>query len=435
MLTWQNHYSDHIMTAQEAVRHIKSGDRVILGHACGEPQALTRALVNRADELENVEIIQRVAMGESAYVQPQMQGHFKLNSLFASGPTRKAIAEGRAEYTPSFICEIPALFLENKIPLDVAMISVTPPNNHGYCSLGISIDYTIQAARSAKMVIAQVNPNMPRTYGDTFLHVNDIDIFVPAEEALIEIEPVTITPVEKQIGMNVASLIEDGSTIQMGIGSIPDAVLGFMQDKHDLGVHTELFSDGVMNLVEAGVITGKRKTLHQGKVVANFVMGTRKLYQWTHDNQALALFPEDYVNDPFVIAQNYKMISINSALQVDVLGQVAADTLGPMQFSGVGGQVDFVRGAARSRGGKSIIAFPATAARGTVSRVMSVLTRGSAVTTSRNDVDYLVTEYGIAALKSRTVQQRMEAIINIAHPDFRAEIRNDCYRTYFPMQL
>ncbi len=434
MLTWQNHYSDHIMTAQEAVQHIKSGDRVILGHACGEPQALTRALVNRANELENVEIIHRVAMGESAYLQPQMQGQFKLNSLFASAPTRKAISEGRADYTPSFICEIPALFLENKIPLDVAMISVTPPNNHGYCSLGISIDYTIQAARAAKMVIAQVNPNMPRTYGDTFLHVNDIDIFVPAEEPLIELQPSVITSVEKQIGMNVASLIEDGSTMQMGIGSIPDAVLGFMQDKHDLGVHTELFSDGVMNLVEAGIITGREKTLHQGKVVANFVMGTRKLYQWTHDNQALALFPEDYVNDPFVIAQNYKMVSINSALQVDVLGQVAADTLGPMQFSGVGGQVDFVRGAARSRGGKSIIAFPATAARGTASRIMSILSPGSAVTTSRNDVDYLVTEYGIAALKSKTVRQRMEAIINIAHPDFRAEIRNDCYRTYFPMQ-
>jgi 4-hydroxybutyrate CoA-transferase len=402
-----------------------------LGHACGEPQVLTRALVARAHELEDVEIIQRVAMGDSSYVDPEMQGHFRLNSLFGSAPTRKAIAEGRADFTPCFISEIPDLFLLGKVPLDVAMVTVTPPDSHGYCSLGISIDYTIQAARAAKIVIAQVNPEMPRTYGDTLLHVTEMDYFVPAEEPLIVLQPPAIGPVEEQIGMNAASLIEDGATLQLGIGSIPDAILSFLHDKHDLGVHTELFSDGVRGLVEEGVINGKRKTLHPGKVVSNFIMGTVELYNWVHENAAIALYPEDYTNDPFVVAQNYRMTAINSALEVDVLGQVAADTLGPMQFSGVGGQVDFVRGAARSPGGKSIIAFPATAKKGQVSRIVSVLARGSAVTTSRHDTDYIVTEYGIAFMKAKTVKERMEALINIAHPDFRAEIRHDAYRTYF----
>ncbi|HBQ26205.1 MAG TPA: 4-hydroxybutyrate CoA-transferase [Syntrophomonas sp.] len=431
MLDWQNYYRDRIRTPSEAVKYINSGQRVILGHACGEPQVLTRALVARAHELEDVEIVQRVAMGESSYVGPEMQGHFKLNSLFGSAPTRKAIADGRADFTPCFICEIPGLFLTGKIPLDVAMITVTPPDSHGYCSLGISIDYTIQAARAAKMVIAQVNPEMPRTYGDTLLHVSEIDYFVPAEEPLIVLDPPVIGPVEKQIGMNVASLIDDGSTLQLGIGSIPDAILSFLHEKHDLGVHTELFSDGVRGLVEAGVINGKKKTLHPGKVVANFVMGTPKLYNWVHNNPAIYLYPEDYVNDPFVVARNYRMIAINSALEVDVLGQVAADMLGPRQFSGVGGQVDFIRGAARSPGGKAIIAFPATAMKGKASRIVSVLTRGAAVTTSRHDVEYVVTEYGIASLKAKTVKERIEALISIAHPDFRAEIRKDAYRTYF----
>jgi len=431
VLDWQSYYNDRIRTPSEAVKCIKSGQRVILGHACGEPQVLTRALVARSHELEDVEIVQRVAMGDSSYVDPEMQGHFRLNSLFGSAPTRKAIAEGRADFTPVFISEIPDLFLSGKIPLDVAMISVTPPDTHGYCSLGISIDYTIQAARAAKTVIAQVNPEMPRTYGDTLLHVSEIDYFVPAEEPLIVLEPPVIGPVEKQIGMNVASLIDDGATLQLGIGSIPDAILSFLHEKHDLGVHTELFSDGVKGLVEEGVINGKKKTLHRGRVVSNFVMGTPKLYSWVHENPAINLYPEDYTNDPFVVAQNYRMTAINSALECDVLGQVAADTLGPMQFSGVGGQVDFVRGAARSVEGKSIIAFPSTARKGQTSRIVSVLTRGSAVTTTRHDVDYIVTEYGIASMKAKTVKQRMESLINIAHPDFRTEIRNDAYRTYY----
>ena len=431
MLDWKTYYSDHIRTPAEAVKAIRSGDRVVLGHACGEPQALTRALVARAQELENVEIIQRVAMGESSYVNPEMRGHFKLNSLFGSAPTRKAIADGRADFTPSFISEIPGLFLTGKIPVDVALISITPPDNHGYCSLGISIDYTIQAARAAKLVIAQVNPNMPRTYGDTLLHVSEIDYFAPAEEPLIVLDRPVIGPAEKQIGMNVASLIEDGATLQLGIGSIPDAILGFLYEKNDLGIHTELFSDGVRDLVEAGVITGKKKTLHPNKVISNFVMGTPKLYDWMHDNHAINLYPEDYVNDPWIVAQNYRMTAINSALEVDILGQVAADTLGPMQFSGVGGQVDFVRGAARSVGGKSIIAFPSTAQKGKTSRIAAVLARGSAVTTSRHDTDFIVTEYGIASMKGKTVKERMDALINIAHPDFRAEIRKEAHRTYF----
>jgi 4-hydroxybutyrate CoA-transferase len=433
MLDWQSYYNDRIRTPAEAVKCIKSGQRVILGHACGEPQVLTRAMVARAEELEKVEIVQRVAMGESSYVNPEMEGHFRLNSLFGSAPTRKAIAEGRADFTPVFISEIPGLFLTGKIPLDVAMVTVSPPDSHGYCSLGISIDYSIQAARAAKVVIAQVNPEMPRTLGDTFLHVTEMDYFVPAREPLIVLEPPVIGPAEKQIGMNVASLIDDGSTLQLGIGSIPDAILSFLHEKHDLGVHTELFSDGVRGLVESGVINGKKKTLHPGKVVSNFIMGTPELYHWVDNNPAINLYPEDYTNDPFVVARNYRMIAINSALEVDVLGQVAADTLGPLQFSGVGGQVDFIRGAARSPGGKSVIAFPATAKKGQASRIVSVLTRGSAVTTSRHDVQYIVTEYGIASLKAKTVKERMEGLINIAHPDFRAEIRKDALRTYFTL--
>lgn len=431
MLNWQEHYNSRIVTAEEAVKNIKSGDRVVLGHACGEPRVLPEAMVNRYQELQDVEVVHMVAMGKGLYAQPAMQGHFRHNGLFIGGPTRQAVSEGRADYTPCFFSEIPGLFRNKVLPVDVALITVTPPDQHGFCSLGVSVDYTLQIVKSARIVIAEVNPNMPRTHGNSSVKVEEIDYFVPSELPLLELARPNIGDVETEIGRHIATLIDDGATLQLGIGAIPDAVLGFLTAKNDLGIHSEMFSDGVMELAQAGVVNCSRKTLHPGKMVVTFLMGTRKLYDWVHENPMVEMYPVDYVNDPYVVAQNDKMVAINSALQVDVLGQVAADTLGPVQFSGVGGQVDFVRGAARSREGKSIIALPSTAAKGTVSRIMPVLDRGAAVTTSRNDVDYVVTEHGIAALRGKTVRERMESLIQIAHPDFRDQIRDEVKKLYY----
>ena len=431
MLKWQDHYNSRVTSAQEAVKYIKSGDRVVLGHACGEPGILPEAMVARASELKDVEVVHMVAMGKGLYAQPEMEGHFRHNGLFIGGPTRKAVSEGRADYTPCFFSEIPVLFREKRLPVDVALITVTPPDQHGFVSLGVSVDYTLQAIRSAKTVIAEVNPNMPRTHGDSYIRVDEIDYFVPSELPIKELQPPAIGDVEKEIGRHIASLIEDGSTLQLGIGAIPDAVLKFLTDKHDLGIHSEMFSDGVMDLAEGGVVNCAKKTLHPGKMIVTFLMGTKKLYKWVDENPLVEMYPVDYVNDPYVIMRNDKMVAINSALQVDALGQAAADTLGPIQFSGVGGQVDFVRGAARSKGGKAIIALPATAAKGKVSRIAATLDHGASVTTSRNDIDYVVTEFGIAALRGKTVRERMEALVNIAHPDFRSEIRDQIKATYF----
>lgn len=431
MLNWQEHYNSRIVTAEEAVKNIKSGDRVVLGHACGEPRVLPEAMVNRYQELQDVEVVHMVAMGKGLYAQPAMQGHFRHNGLFIGGPTRQAVSEGRADYTPCFFSEIPGLFRNKVLPVDVALITVTPPDQHGFCSLGVSVDYTLQIVKSARMVIAEVNPNMPRTHGNSSVKVEEIDYFVPSELPLLELARPNIGDVETEIGRHIATLIDDGATLQLGIGAIPDAVLGFLTAKNDLGIHSEMFSDGVMELAQAGVVNCSRKTLHPGKMVVTFLMGTRKLYDWVHENPMVEMYPVDYVNDPYVVAQNDKMVAINSALQVDVLGQVAADTLGSVQFSGVGGQVDFVRGAARSREGKSIIALPSTAAKGKVSRIMPTLDRGAAVTTSRNDVDYIVTEYGVAALRGKTVRERMESLIQIAHPDFREQIRDEVQKLYY----
>jgi len=428
---WYDYYSNRIVSAAEAVKCIKSGDRVILGHACSEPQNLVEAMVARADSLRDVEIVHRVAKGKALYVQPGMEKSFRHNGFFLGSNTRQAFYEDRADYTPSFISETPGLFTEGYLPLDVALITVSPPDAHGYVSLGINVDYTLPAVKAAKMVLAEVNPNMPRTYGRSFVRVEDIDYFVPSDTPLILNQPLPIGEIEKEIGRNVASLIPNGATMQLGIGGIPDAVLASLGDKADLGIHTEMFSDGVIPLVENGIINCKKKTLHPDKMISTFCMGTEKLYKWVHENPIIEMHPEEYVNDPFVIMRNDNMISINSALEIDMLGQVAADTLGPRQFSGVGGQVDFIRGVARSRGGKSIIALPSTAAKGKVSRLVAGLKVGTAVTTSRHDVDYVVTEYGIARLKGKTVKERMQALITIAHPDFRKEIWDQARAIYY----
>ncbi|HWQ60910.1 MAG TPA: acetyl-CoA hydrolase/transferase C-terminal domain-containing protein [Negativicutes bacterium] len=420
MHRWRDEYKSKIVGAGEAARLIQPGDRVVVGHACGEPVALVEAMVDRAAELSAVEVVHMVAMGEARYARPEMEKCFRHNALFVGGSTRRAVEEKRADYTPCFFSEIPRLF-KTALPVDVALIQVTPPDSLGFCSFGVSVDYTQAAAQAARTVIAQVNGQMPRT-GGVQIHVDDIGHIVEQDMPLIELKQPPIGTVERAIGQNVASLIGDGATLQIGIGAIPDAVLLFLKGKKDLGVHSEMFSDGVVELAAAGVITNRRKTVNKDKFIATFLMGTRKLYDFVHNNPAVELYAVDYVNDPFVIGRHENMVSINSALQVDLMGQVCADRLGRKQYSGVGGQVDFVRGTSRSSGGKSIIALPSTAGGGTVSRVAAELDPGSAVTTSRNEVHYVVTEYGIAELRGRTLRERALALIAISHPDFRWQL-------------
>lgn len=427
-MDWKTLYQQRTVSAQEAVGRIRSGDRVVVMHACGEPSHLLDAMVDNAQAYENVEIVHMVAMGKAAYAQPGMEGHFRHNALFVGGTTRAAIAQGRGDFTPCFFSEAPSFFAST-LPVDVALITVTPPNEQGKCSLGISVDYTMDAVRHAKTVIAQVNPQMPFTCGQTTVDVADIDCFVWRDEPLITLAPPSIGPVEEAIGKNVASLVRDGDTLQLGIGAIPDAVLKFLTDKKDLGIHSEMFSDGVVDLAEAGVITNARKTLHPGKYVVTFLMGTRRLYDFVDRNPDIYLAPVDYVNDPFVIAQNDNMVSINSCVQVDLMGQIASESIGLTQISGTGGQVDFIRGAARSRGGRSIIAMPSTV-KGKTSKIVPFLDHGAAVTTGRCDADYVVTEYGVAALKGRTLRDRARALIAIAHPDFRGELQEEFARRF-----
>jgi 4-hydroxybutyrate CoA-transferase len=418
---WRDRCSNKIVLAAEALRSVKSGDRVVIGHACGEPPTLVDALVARAPELRNVEIIHMVAMGPAKYVQPGMEESFRHNAIFVGATTRKAIEERRGDFTPCFFSETPRLFKDKVLPVDVALIQVTPPDGDGFCSFGVSADYTLPAAESAKTVIAQVNSQMPRTSGAK-ISVDQLTYIVEKDEPLIELKPPQIGDVETLIGKNVASLVPDGATLQLGIGAIPDAVLLFLKEKKDLGIHSEMFSDGVVFLAEAGVVTNKKKTINAGKFTATFLMGTRKLYDFVDNNPNVEMLPVDYVNNPYIIGQHEKMISINSALQVDLMGQVNAEMIGSRQFSGIGGQVDFVRGASRSPGGKSIIALPATAAGGKISRICGELDRGAAVSTSRNDVHYVVTEFGIADLRGKSLRQRAQALIAISHPDFQEDL-------------
>jgi len=420
---WKHEYRKRLSGAEDAVKIIGSGDRVVIGHACGEPQALTRALIDRASELENVEVVHMVPMGSAEYCRPEMAHHFRHNALFAGGSTRRAVNEGRADYTPCFFHEVPGLLRNGHLPVDVALIQVSPPDEFGFCSYGVSVDYTKPAAESAKHVIAQVNRHNPRTLGDSFIHVRDIDIIVEADSPLIEMPKAEITPVERAIGEHVASLVTDGSTLQLGIGAIPDAVLSFLKNKRDLGIHTEMFSDGVVDLVEAGAVTCRRKSLHPGRMVCTFLMGTRRLYDFVNDNPMVGMYSVDYTNDPWVIAQNDNLVAINSSLQVDLQGQCCSEAIGFRQYSGTGGQVDFVRGAARARNGKGVIAMPSTAGGGRFSRIVVALDRGAAVTTSRNDVDTVVTEYGLAQMRGKSLKQRAHDLIAIAHPDFREGLR------------
>ncbi len=424
-------YRHKLMSPEEAVSVVQSGDRVYIHSGCAEPERLVKALISRRLALKDVEIIHLLTLGNADYVMPEMEGHFRHNAFFIGPNVREAINSGRADYTPIFLSEISSLLTSGQLPIDVCLIQVSPPDEHGYCSFGVAVECTQTATRAAKVVIAEVNPNMPRVLGDSFIHLSKIDILVASDSPLLELPQPRTDPVQVQIGKNVAELIEDGSTLQMGIGGIPDSVLSHLGNHRDLGVHTEMFSDGLIPLVESGVITGERKSLHPGKVVASFVLGTRKLFKFIHNNPLIEFHPSEYVNDPFIISQNSKMVAINSALQIDLTGQVCADSMGNYFYSGIGGQIDFIRGAARSVGGKPILTLPSTAKNGTVSRIVPNLYPGAGVVTSRGDVHYVVTEYGIANLHGKSIRARAEALIEIAHPHFRGELYEFACRQNF----
>lgn len=422
MANFKIKYREKCVTASEAVKHIKDGDRVVIGHACGEPQALTRALSGYAHNLKNIETIHMIGVGESAYCKEEMDGCIRHNSLFVGNKNeRLAVKDGRGDYTPRYFSKIPSLFTDGFLPPDVALVQVSRPDKHGYVSFGASVDYSMTATKQAKLKIAQINQYMPRCHGECFMHLDEFDYLVEEDIPLIELSKSELTDVEKEIGRHCASLIQDGATLQLGIGALPDAVLLSLKDKKDLGIHSEMFSDGVIELVEAGVITNKKKTLHPGKLVATFIMGSKRLYDYIDDNPAVYMASADYTNDPYIIAKNDNLISINSCVEVDFMGQVSAESIGLMQISGVGGQVDFVRGANMSKGGISIIAMTSTAKGGTVSKIVPYLEQGVTVTTGRNDVAYIVTEYGIADLRGKSLRERARRLIGIAHPDFREE--------------
>jgi 4-hydroxybutyrate CoA-transferase len=428
-MDWREEYKRKLCSARDALGHIKDGDRVVVGHATGEPTFLLQALVENAAQYKNVEIVHMVCMGKAEYCKSEYQNNFRHHSFFIGGTTRKAIEEGRGDFTPVYFSEIPDLFRTSLHP-NVVLANLSPPDEHGYCSFGVSVDYTKPAAECADICIAQINRCMPRTYGDSFIHVSELDYIVEQDYPIIELPVPEISAVERAIGEHCASLVRDGDTLQLGIGSLPNAVVQFLKNKNDLGIHSEMIADGVAALVESGVVTNKRKTLYPGKIVISFIMGTRRMYDFAHNNPLIQMMPVDYVNNPAVIARNDNMVSINSCVQVDLLGQVVSTSVGLRQISGVGGQVDFVRGANMSKNGRVIIAIPSTAGGGKISKIVPFIDEGAAVTTSRYDVNYLVTEYGIVCLKGKTLRERARELINIAHPDFRGNLAEEYERRF-----
>ncbi len=427
---WIERYADKICQPEDAINRIARGQRVFIGSGCAQPQKLTEALAAQGDRLADTRIIHILTLGTAPYTDALLDERFRHNAYFIGPNTRTAVAEGRADYTPIFLSEIPRQFRRGKVPIDVALIQVSEPDEHGYCSYGVSVDIVKSATECAKLVYAEVNPQMPRTLGDSFVHVKHLNGMIPVDLPVLESKHGKPDEIAQRIGRHIANLIDDGSTLQMGIGTIPDAVLANLGEKKDLGIHTEMFADGVVDLVEQGVINGSRKTLHPGKIVASFVMGSRTLFDFVDNNPMCEFHPTEYTNDPFIVAQNHKMISINSALQVDLTGQVCADSLGEYFYSGIGGQVDFVRGASRSEGGKPVIALPSTAKNGTCSRIVPSLYPGAGVVTSRGDVHWVVTEWGAANLHGKTMRERAMALIHIAHPDFREELMEEAHRRH-----
>ncbi len=422
---WKKTYGEMICSARDAVMKINPGQRVFIGTGCAEPQELVHALTARKEGLADTEIVHLLTLGEAPYAAKELAESFRVNSFFIADNVRGLIQQGLGDYTPIFLSDIPGLFTSGRLSLDVALIQVSPPDEKGKCSLGVSVDIVKSAAENARLVIAEINPNMPRTLGDTFIHIYDFDALVPVDTPVIEVQPPEPTETTRQIGQYVAALVEDSSTVELGIGQIPQAVLGFLKNKKDLGIHTEMFTDAIIDMIEKGVITGKHKTRDRGKVVASFCLGTKKLYDYINNNPDFTFYPTEYVNDPYVISQQHKQVAINVALEIDLTGQVCADSLGNTFYSGIGGQVDFNRGAARSEGGKAIIALPSTAQNGKISRIVCRLTPGAGVVTTRGDVHYVITEYGAAYLHGKSVQERAIALISVAHPDFREELMQE----------
>ena len=418
-MSWIDQYRSKIVRAEEAARSIQSHDRVYISGNAATPYAVLNALAARKEELVDVEIIHVLLLGSDPLSAPGMEGHFRHRSLFVGPADRQAVNEGRADYVPIFLYEIPKLFYSGKQPIDVAIIHTSPPDEHGFLSYGVETLSTKAAVENARFVIAQVNENMPRVLGDSFVHISRVNQVVEVAEELPELKLDEFTEVEKRIGQYIAELIEDGSTLQLGIGGIPNATLFYLKDKKDLGIHSEMISDGMMHAIESGIVTGVKKTLHRGKVVGTFILGTKELYDYVDNNPVFECHPCDYTNDPFIIAQNDNMVAINSAIEVDLTGQVCSDSIGYRIYSGFGGQVDFIRGAARSKGGKPIIALPSTAKNGTISKIVPHLREGAGVVTSRGDVHYVITEYGVAYLHGKSLRERARALIDIAHPKFR----------------
>jgi 4-hydroxybutyrate CoA-transferase len=428
-MSWEIDYKKKLRTPDEALRCVQSGMRVYIQPGCAEPETLVDALIQRAPHVQDVEIVHMMTMGRAPYVAPEMAGHFRHNAVFIGGNVREAVNEGRADYTPVYLSEIEELFESGAMPIDVALIEVSPPDSHGFCSFGVGVDTTLTAARLARYVVAQVNDQMPRTYGDSFIHVSKIDAIVESSRPLCAMKRAEITDMQAAIAGNVAGLIEDGAVLQTGIGGIPDAVLPLLMDRKDLGVHSELVSDGVIPLIDAGVITGARKNFKPRKIILGFALGTKNLFDYVDNNPIFEFHPTAYTNDPALIARNDHMVAINSALQVDITGQVCSDSIGTYFYSGIGGQVDFLRGASRSKGGKAIIALSSTAKNGTISRITPMLAPGAGVVTSRGLIRYVVTEYGVAYLHGKSIRERAQALIEIAHPKFRDELYEYCERT------
>ncbi|MGA8538393.1 MAG: acetyl-CoA hydrolase/transferase C-terminal domain-containing protein [Terriglobales bacterium] len=428
-MSWELDYKNKLRTPDEALRCVQSGMRVYIQPGCAEPETLVEALMRRGPFVEDVEVVHMMTMGAAPYVSPEMAGHFRHNAMFIGPNVRDAINEGRADYTPIHLSEIEGLFESGAMPIHIALLQLSPPDSHGFCSFGVGVDTSLTAAKCARYVVAQINDQMPRTFGDSFIHVSKLDALVHSSRPLCAMKESTPTDTQRDIARNIASLIEDGAVLQTGIGGIPNAVLPFLMDRKDLGVHSELVSDGVIPLVEAGVLTGARKNYKARKIILGFAIGTKKLFDFVDNNPIFEFHPTSYSNDPVLIARNDNMVAINSALQVDLTGQVCSDSIGSHFYSGIGGQVDFLRGASRSKGGKPIIALPSTAKDGAISRIVPMLSPGAGVVTSRGLIRYVVTEYGVAYLHGKTIRERAQALIDIAHPKFREELYQFCEKT------
>lgn len=421
-MSWEIDYKSKLRNAEEALRCVHSGMRVYIQPGCAEPETLIEALMRRAPLVRNVEIVHMMTMGPAPYVAPEMAEHFRHNAMFIGSNVREAINQGRADYTPIYLSEIEELFESGAMPIDVALLQLSPPDPHGFCSFGVGVDTSLTAAKYARCVVAQINDQMPRTYGDSFIHVSKLDIVVDSSRPLCAMKRPPITDMHVAIARHVAGLIEDGAVLQTGIGGIPDAVLPFLMDRKDLGIHSELVSDGVIPLIEAGVLTGARKNFKPRKIILGFALGTKQLFDFVDNNPIFEFHPTAYTNEPALIARNDNMVAINSALQIDLTGQVCSDSIGTRFYSGIGGQVDFLLGAGKSKGGKSIIAISSTAKDDTISRIVPMLSPGAGVVTSRGLIRYVVTEYGVAYLHGKTVRERTQALINVAHPKFREEL-------------